>query len=112
MKLNIYSIVLVSCVLLGNISCGLKDAPKAKPTANELLHSLRMNDPSIVQVKLQKCLRGNLFEGEAGTGPQFDRFQCELMIERFDPILNQNHVKPQTLLLAPPTVGTPYWTID
>lgn len=113
MKFSIYKMFL-ACFMVANIvGCEKTLSPKVKaPTANELLHALRINDPSIVQVKLGQCLYANLFEEEGRTAPQFDRYQCDVVIERFDPILNQNHVNAQTLLLAPPTNGTPYWVID
>lgn len=69
------------------------------PTANDALHAMRQHDDSIVQLKLQKCLRSNPFEGQAGNNARYDQYDCEVVVERYDTLLDQHFTQQQQILL-------------
>lgn len=50
-------------LMVGLSACGESREAFIPPTANDALHAMRQQDDSIVQVKLQQCIRSNPFEG-------------------------------------------------
>lgn len=92
--------LVLSMVLLAGLSaCSEQRGPIIPPAANDVLDAMRQHDDSIVQIKLLKCLRSNPFEGQAGNGPRYDQYDCQVVVERYDALLDQSFIKQQAVML-------------
>lgn len=73
----------------------LNDSGIIPPTADNVLTALRQKDQRIIQVKLECCQRSNPHEGEELAHPFLDYYQCDVMVERYDPVFEQNFIKKE-----------------
>ena len=92
--------LMICMTFLGLVACS-SGPDVIPPKANDALHALREKDDSIVQVKLHKCIRTNPYEGEQriNTSIFFDVYECKISIERYNPLLDQSHVKTEEVSL-------------
>ncbi|OUY09214.1 hypothetical protein CAP51_02690 [Acinetobacter populi] len=70
------------------------------PDANVLLDLLHQQDNAVVQVKLKQCKVANIFAGQAGTGPKYDIYRCDVEVESYDAELNQYFTKNRQVDLS------------
>lgn len=96
-------------LMVGLTACGESREAFIPPTANDALHAMRQQDDSIVQVKLQQCIRSNPFEGQPGNGPSYDQYDCEVLVERYDAVLDQSMTQAQSVLL---NLGSSGWQAE
>lgn len=93
MKWIMMSSGIVLCIAL--VGCGSFNQSRIiPPTADNVLDALRTEDERIIQVKLHQCIQKNML-GEPDAPQQFYDFDCQLSVERFDALLNQNDVKEE-----------------
>lgn len=85
--------------MMGLSACAEPRGAMIPPKANDALHAMRQHDDSIVQLKLQKCLRSNPFEGQAGNNARYDQYDCQVVVERYDALLDQHFTQQQQILL-------------
>lgn len=103
------SLLLSMGLMIGLSACGESREAFIPPTANDALHAMRQQDDSIVQVKLQQCIRSNPFEGQPGNGPSYDQYDCEVVVERYDAVLDQSMTQAQSVLL---NLGSSGWQAE
>ncbi|ENV70717.1 hypothetical protein [Acinetobacter towneri] len=81
----------IACSVL--VGCG--GVQSQSPSADTILKYARETDPNIVQLQVQKCKVFNLFEGQPGTGPQYDVHRCTILVERMNHEINQTYTREE-----------------